>query len=114
MHPEGNHSERAPHTKKSQGSVGNGLLNTTVTVFHTFFTLHIATFQVRGVFAYKAFPPTVAIVLCEPCRTRSRGPCTLPHAAAHRLLQLRELPSVTASQTLTLADKLVALSDPTL
>ena len=29
--------------------------------FSTFFTLHIATFQVGGVFAYKAFPPTVAI-----------------------------------------------------
>ena len=91
----------------------NGLLSTTGFVF-TFFTLHIATFQVCGFFAYKAFPPTVATVLCEPLRTLSRGLCTLPHAAAHRLLPLRELPSVTASQTLTLADKLIALSDPTL
>ena len=38
----------------------NGLLSTTGFVFHIF-TLHIATFQVRGFFAYKAFPPTVAI-----------------------------------------------------
>ena len=29
--------------------------------FSTFFTSHIATFQVSGFFAYKAFPPTVAI-----------------------------------------------------
>ena len=29
--------------------------------FPSFFTLHIATFQVSGFFAYKAFPPTVAI-----------------------------------------------------
>ena len=91
----------------------NGLLNTTGFVFHIF-TLHMAIFQVGGLFVYKAFPPTVAIVLCEPCRTLSRGPCTLPHAAAHRLLPPRELPFVTASQTLTLADKLAALSDPTL
>ena len=91
----------------------NGLLSTTGFVFHIF-TLHIATFQVRGFFAYKAFPLTVATVLCEPLRTLSRGLCTLPHAAAHRLLPLRELPSVSASQTLTLADKLIALSDPTL
>ena len=82
--------------------------------FSTFLTLHIATFQVRGFFAYKAFPLTVATVLCEPLRTLSRGLCTLPHAAAHRLLPLRELPSVSASQSLTLADKLIALSDPTL
>ena len=52
----------------------NGLLNTTVTVFRTFFTLHIATFQVGGVFAYKAFPPTVATVLCEPLRTFPADP----------------------------------------
>ena len=57
------------------------LLNTTVTVFHIF-TLHIATFQVGGVFAYKAFPPTVATVLCEPLRTLSRGLYAPPHAAA--------------------------------
>ena len=105
--------ERA-HARKSRKVVKlNGLLSTTGFVFHIF-TLHIATFQVRGFFAYKAFPLTVAIVLCEPLRTLSRGLCTLPHAAAHRLLPLRELPSVSASQTLTLADKLIALSDPTL
>ena len=77
----------------------NGLLSTTGFVFHIF-TLHIATFQVRGFFAYKAFPLTVATVLCEPLRTLSRGLCTLPHAAAHRLLPLRELRPQTAPQTL--------------
>ena len=112
-HP-GRNCPSALHARKSRKVVKlNGLLSTTGFVFHIF-TLHIATFQVCGFFAYKAFPPTVATVLCEPLRTLSRGLCTLPHAAAHRLLPLRELPSVSASQTLTLADKLIALSDPTL
>ena len=44
--------------------------------------MHIATFQVRGFFAYKAFPLTVATVLCEPLRTLSRGLYAPPHAAA--------------------------------
>ena len=112
--PPGRNGPSALTQEKSRKVVKlNGLLSTTGFVFHIF-TLHIATFQVRGFFAYKAFPLTVAIVLCEPLRTLSRGLCTLPHAAAHRLLPLRELPSVSASQTLTLADKLIALSDPTL
>ena len=112
--PPGRNGPSALTQEKSRKVVScNGLLNTTGFAFHIF-TLHIATFQVRGFFAYKAFPLTVATVLCEPLRTLSRGLCTLPHAAAHRLLPLRELPSVSASQTLTLADKLIALSDPTL
>ena len=91
--------ERA-HARKSRKVVKlNGLLSTTGFVFHIF-TLHIATFQVRGFFAYKAFPLTVATVHCEPLRTLSRGLCTLPHAAAHRLLRLHELRPQTAPQTL--------------
>ena len=88
--PPGRNCPSALHARKSRKVVKlNGLLSTTGFVFHIF-TLHIATFQVRGFFAYKAFPLTVAIVLCEPLRTLSRGLCTLPHAAAHRLLLLRE------------------------
>ena len=65
MHPEGN-PPSALHARKRRKVVNcNGLLNTTGFVFHIF-TLHIATFQVGGFFAYKVFPPTVAIVLCEP------------------------------------------------
>ena len=117
-HPEGNPpsalSTQDPRRKVCEGNSLLSVRTIRPTPFFTLLTLHIATFQVGGFFAYKAFPPTVAIVLCEPLRTLSRGLCTLPHAAAHRLLPLRELPSVSASQTLTLADKLIALSDPTL
>ena len=62
--------------------MGNGRLNTIVTGFHTFFTVHIATFWCAGFFTYEVFPLTVANVNREPLRTSSRGLYAPPHAAA--------------------------------
>ena len=61
--------------------MGNCLLNTIVTVFHSFHCAH-SHFLVRGFVAFKAFPLTVANVNRELLRTLSRGLYTPPHAAA--------------------------------
>ena len=91
----------------------NGLLNTTVFVFHVFHFAH-SHLLVRGVFAYKAFPLTVATVHCEPLRTLSRGlrarRRTRPHTDFYRsesFVRRRRL------RLWTQTDKLGALSDST-
>ena len=97
--PEGNPPSRFHARKSRKVRVGNGLLNTTVTVFHTFFTVHTATFGCAG-FLLQGFPAHHGRVNREPLRTLSRGFYKLPHAAARRLLPFREPRPQTAPQIL--------------